>query len=149
MTDTNIVLESSLKVGSDTCVGTSCSTQTAPLSEVHEAVALNPQGSATVDGQQASTNILRPKKSLNISTFNIRTGREDWRIRELAQLMDQFKISVIAIQEHRRIHKEEIKYEEIDNHLLVTSSASRNSAQAATGGVGILRRKHHNQRSVK
>ena len=46
--------------------------------------------------------------------------------------------SVIAIQEHRRIHKEEIKYEEIDNHLLVTSSAWRNSAQAATGGVGFL-----------
>ena len=110
MTDTNIVLESSLKVGSDTGVGTSCSTQTAQLSEVHEAVALNPQGSAAVDGKQASTNILRPKKSLNISTFNIRTGREDWRIRELTQLMDQFKISVIAIQEHRRIHKEEIKY---------------------------------------
>ena len=53
-------------------------------------------------------------------------------------MMDQFKISVIAIQEHRRIHKEEAKYEEIDNHLLVTSSAWRNSAQAATGGVGFL-----------
>ena len=107
----------------------------------NEAVALNLQRSAAAEVQQLPTKptkFLRPKRFLNISTFNIRTVREDWNIRELAQLMDQFNISIIALQEHRRVHKESIKYEEIDNHLLVTSSATRNSAQAAIGGVGFL-----------
>ena len=47
-------------------------------------------------------------------------------------------ISVVGIQEHRRVHTEDVKYEHIDNHLLVTSSAWRNNAQAAVGGVGLL-----------
>ena len=52
--------------------------------------------------------------------------------------MDDHNISMIAIQEHRRIHEEKIKFEEINNHVLVTSSAVRNKAQAAIGGVGLL-----------
>ena len=36
------------------------------------------------------------------------------------------------------MHEEEIKYEHIDGHLLVTSSAWRNRAQAAVGGVGFI-----------
>ena len=47
-------------------------------------------------------------------------------------------ISVIGIQEHRRIHDEEIKFEYIDNHLLITSSAWRNTAQAALVGVRFV-----------
>ena len=105
--NTNKVLESSLKVGSDNSVGASCDTQTVS-SENNEAVALNLQRSATAEVQRPSTKpikFVRPKRFLNISTFNIRTGREDWKIRELAQLMDQFNISIVAIQEHRRVHK--------------------------------------------
>ena len=52
--------------------------------------------------------------------------------------MDQFGISIIAIQEHRRVNKDEIKYENIDHHLLITSSAWRNQAQEAVGGVEFL-----------
>ena len=88
--------------------------------------------------QRTPAKYLKPKKSLNIATFNIRTGKEDWKIKELACLMDLYGISVIAIQEHRRIHKEELLYEHMDDHLLVTASVWRNSAQAAVGGVGFL-----------
>ena len=52
--------------------------------------------------------------------------------------MDDHNISMIAIQENRTIYKEKIKYEEIDNHVLITSSAVRSKAQAAIGGVGLL-----------
>ena len=52
--------------------------------------------------------------------------------------MEANDISIIALQEHRRVHEEEIKYENIDGHLLVTSSAWRNSSQAAVGGVGFI-----------
>ena len=115
-----------------------CSTQEV-ISENDEVAALNLSRSAMADVlQQLPTKLLKPKKFLNVSTFNIRTGREDWRISELAQLMDQYDISIIDIQGHRRVHEEEIKYEHIDNHLLITSSALRNSSQAATGGVGFL-----------
>ena len=141
MEDNNKVIEPSLKVGSDTQVGMCCSPQSAESSEaagINEVVVPNPLGSVTPDKQQLPTKFLRPKEFLNISTFNIRSGREAWKIQELAQLMDQFGISIVAIQEHRRVHKEEIKYEHIDNHLLITSSAWRNQAQAAVGGVGFL-----------
>ena len=53
-------------------------------------------------------------------------------------LMNNKHISIIGIQEHRRIHDEEVKFQQIDNHMLITKSAWRNKAQAATGGVGIL-----------
>ena len=45
---------------------------------------------------------------------------------------------LFAIQEHRRVHDEVIKYEQWDNYLIITSSAWRNSAQAAAGGVGFI-----------
>ena len=52
--------------------------------------------------------------------------------------MEKHNISILAIQEHRRVHSEEVKYLHIDNHLLVTSSAWRNKVQAAVGGVGFI-----------
>ena len=56
---------------------------------------------------------------------------------------------MIAIQEHRRIHDEKIKYKEIGNHVLITSSAVRNKAQAAIGGgVGLLLNKRPPLHSV-
>ena len=137
MKSPNKVIESSLKAGSDKSVDRSCNAQIL-LSENNEVVSPNLQRSVATDPQLKSTNFIKPKKILNISTFNIRSGREDWKIQELSQLMDDHNISMIAIQEHRRIHEEKIKYEEINNHVLITSSAVRNSAQAAIGGVGLL-----------
>ena len=152
MKDNNKVIEPSLKVVSDTQVGMRCSPQSAESSEaagINEVVAPNPLGSVTTDEQQLPTKFLRPKEFLNISTFDIRSGREAWKIQELAQLMDQFDISIVAIQEHRRVHKEEIKYEHINNHLLITSSAWRNQAQAAVGGVGFLLKKRQSLHYAK
>ena len=52
--------------------------------------------------------------------------------------MVKHNISIIGLQEHRRVHEEEIKYGIIDGHLLVKSSSWRSSSQAATGGFGFL-----------
>ena len=52
--------------------------------------------------------------------------------------MDDHNISMLTIQEHRRIHEDKSKYEQINNHVLITSSAVRDSARAAIGGVGLL-----------
>ena len=70
--------------------------------------------------------------------FNVRTAKDDWRVHELIHHMDKQGISIIGIQEHRRVHSEEVKFQQIDNHMLITISAWRNKSQAATGGVGIL-----------
>ena len=52
--------------------------------------------------------------------------------------MNPHEISVIGIQEHRRIHEEaEVKFKRVDKHLLATASAWRNNAYTV-GGVGIL-----------
>ena len=53
-------------------------------------------------------------------------------------MIDDQNIRMIAIQEHRRTHEEKIRYEEINNHVIITSSAVRNSAPAAIDGVGLL-----------
>lgn len=129
------VPEPSLKVGSDSIVVESCDSQPA---EHNEGPPLNLHRSDGPEVQRGATPILRPKKAINIATFNIRTGKDGSRILELIHHMEAHDISVIGLQEHRRVHEEEVKFERIDGHLLVTSSAWRNSAQAAVGGVGLL-----------
>ena len=48
-------------------------------------------------------------------------------------------ISVLGIQEHRKVHEDEpISYQEYQGQYLITSSAWRNSKNAAVGGVGLL-----------
>ena len=130
-----IVPESSLKVGSDTIVVESCDSQPA---EQNDGPSLNLQRSDEPEVRRVPTPILRPKKTIKIASFNIRTGKDNWRICELIHHMEAHDISIIGLQEHRRVHEEEIKYENIDGHLLVTSSAWRNSSQAAVGGVGFI-----------
>ncbi|XP_072047147.1 uncharacterized protein [Amphiura filiformis] len=44
----------------------------------------------------------------------------------------------LGIQEHRIVHKEPVRYENILGQTLITTSAVRNRAGAATGGVGIV-----------
>ncbi|XP_019623440.1 PREDICTED: craniofacial development protein 2-like, partial [Branchiostoma belcheri] len=47
-------------------------------------------------------------------------------------------IDVLGIQEHRIVHEDEVRYESIHGNTLITTTASRNLAGAAVGGVGIL-----------
>ena len=112
---------------------------TSPRTSVtHDEDALNLNRSASSDTESVPTVLVKPKKTIKISTFNVRTAKDDWRVHELIHHMDKQGISIIGIQEHRRIHSEEVKFQQIDNHMLITISAWRNKAQAATGGVGIL-----------
>ena len=105
----------------------------------HDGAALSQGGSVAPDVQQVPTDLLKPRKITKISTFNLTTGKDDWRINELIHNMDKQKFSISGIQEHKRVHvNEQIKYQHIDSHLLITASARRNTAQAAGGGVGLL-----------
>ena len=79
--------------------------------------------------------LLKWKQTLQITTFNVRTLN---RIGQLPELIEEHKIDIICIQEHRYTHTEDIKYHETGNGWsLVTVSAWKNSVNAAVGGVGL------------
>ena len=90
------------------------------------------------DAQPGKATILKCKKSTKISTFNSRTLREDWRLEELVNCMHKNDISIVGVQEHRRVTNEELKFAKVNNLHFITTPAWRNSSQAATGGVGIV-----------
>ena len=79
------------------------------------------------------------RKVTLIGTLNVRTIREQYKRMELASLFLRSNVVVLGVQEHRIVHDEEIRIERCDkgSHL-VTTSAWRNSKQAATGGVGFM-----------
>ena len=89
------------------------------------------------DAQPGKATILKCKKSTKISTFNSRTLREDWRLEELVNCMKNY-ISIVGVQEHRRVTNEELKFAKVNNFHFITIPAWRNSSQAATGGVSIV-----------
>ena len=85
------------------------------------------------------TGFLRPKKSINISTFNVRTAAQDFKIYELIANAELHKIDVICLQEHRHYHIDvDVRYKNFGKWTLVTSSCTKNSVNAAQGGVGFL-----------
>ena len=61
------------------------------------------------DAQTGNATILKCKESTKISTFNSRTLREDWRLEELVNCMKKNDISIVGVQEHRRVTNEELK----------------------------------------
>jgi exonuclease III len=74
--------------------------------------------------------------------MNVQTLQELGWAEDLANCMNKQGIAVCGIQEHRRVHTtdmmEEIESKRVNDHYLLTSSAWRNSQNAATGGVGIV-----------
>ena len=83
--------------------------------------------------------LLKCKQTLQIATFNVRTLNRIGQLPELIVSVEEHKIDIICIQEHRYTHTEDIKYHETGNGWsLVTVSAWKNSVNAAVGGVGLL-----------
>ena len=72
-----------------------------------------------------SNNLLKASKNINISTFNVRTLTPHKQKCELVALAEQYKQSIICIQEHRYYHKDiPIKQHNLGkNCTLVTASA--------------------------
>ncbi|XP_072042893.1 uncharacterized protein [Amphiura filiformis] len=78
-------------------------------------------------------NLMNCKKIINISTMNVRTIRENRCREELVSNLIEYNIDILGIQEHRIVHKEPVKFEDILGQTLITTSATRNRAGAATG----------------
>ena len=83
--------------------------------------------------------LLRPKKTISVSTFNVRTLSGDRKINELIAGAEQHHIDVICIQEHRHFHDNiDIRYSDMGSWTLITASETKNSVNATVGGVGFL-----------
>ncbi|KAJ3599748.1 hypothetical protein NHX12_033704, partial [Muraenolepis orangiensis] len=74
-----------------------------------------------------------------MATYNANTVREEARLEELANCVEERGVEILGVQEHRRVHTDQpILYHKVGGCSFITLSARRNDAQAATGGVGLM-----------
>ena len=104
----------------------------------NEVVSLNPPGRGRTDDGACRKSLVNCKSTTMVSTMNVRTIRERCSREELAANLMEFDIDILGIQEHRIVHDEPVKYEDMPGSTLITTSATKNRAGAATGGVGIM-----------
>ena len=52
--------------------------------------------------------------------------------------MNRQRMTILAIIDQKTCHEDEINYEQLDKHTIITSSAWRNSDNAAAGGGGFI-----------
>ena len=106
MEDNSNVLEPPPKVGGGKQVVETVMLQIPNREDVKDDGATsNLPRSVTHDVQQVPTVLLKSKKITKISTFNVTTGKDDWRLHEVIHHMNEHNISITGVQEHRRIHK--------------------------------------------
>ena len=101
----------------------------------------NPQGRSEDDVNSSKVNnkkLMNCKKNTLLSTMNLRTLKAQPKQNELAFLFKSKGIMVLGIQDHKIVHDEEIRTEEIDGCTLITTPAWRNDRNAAVGGVGLM-----------
>ena len=83
-----------------------------------------------------NTKLMNCKNETNISTLNVRTIRLSHKRHELVNNFTENGIDILGVVDHKIVHDDEpIRFEQFDNCFLITSSAWRNSNQAASGGV--------------
>ena len=100
----------------------------------------------SLDGEESGHTLLASisqivscKKQAIISSFNARTLGPLGRLEELAECSKSQNIDILAIQEHRFHHPNDVlKYHQAGSFQLVTSSAPKNSGNSTVGGVGFL-----------
>ena len=84
---------------------------------------------------------LNCKTNKQVGTLNTRTIKDEGKRLELVNIFKQLNLSILAISDHKIVHKKEdgqIKYWKLEGCTLITTSAWRNGAGAAVGGVGVL-----------
>ena len=108
--------------------------------ETHDETILNSQERVVSDrGAMVPNLLMKCRKTTFVSTFNTRSLSLKSRFQELTINAKNLAIDIIAIQEHRLMHTDqELKYHTSNGYQLVTASAWKNLANAATGGVGLL-----------
>ena len=109
-----------------------------PSSNLHNHV------EASVERKKASmcdgaVRLVKPKKIMNVGTFNVRTVSKEGRESELAYNFESHGLNILGVQEHRKEHEEEIAYNQLgSSSMFITASCTRNRRNARVGGVSLL-----------
>ena len=99
---------------------------------------VNPQGGVLSDHSTPSKALMHCRRPFIMGTSNACALREDARLVELVHCAEEQGVEILGMQEHRRVHTEDLLYRGVERITLITSSAWQNEAQAATGGVGLM-----------
>ena len=82
--------------------------------------------------------LLKCKSTIQMATLNVRTLNRIGQLLELIASAIDHNID-ICTQEHKYIHREDMKYHDKSNGwTFVSASARKNSVNAEIGGVGML-----------
>ena len=91
------------------------------------------------DNSNRRAKILSCKHSLNVATMNVRTLRLDSKRIELASNCNNQSINILGVVDHKIVHDDDpVLVQNYGSHVLITTSAWRNSNNAAAGGVGFM-----------
>ena len=84
--------------------------------------------------------LLKCKRTINLSTFNVRTLQSIKQMSELFAIAVTYHIDVVNVQEHRFYHEDiDLKYHELGNGwTFISASAFKNTGNSTIGGVGML-----------
>jgi exonuclease III len=84
--------------------------------------------------------LLKCKRTITISTFNVRTLSKISQISELVASAATYNIDIICIQEHRFFHQDiDLEYHDAGSGwTFISASAWKNSMNSTIGGVGML-----------
>ena len=69
--------------------------------------------------------------------MNVRTLKDESKQLELTTNMRNQGIDILGLVDHKITHDDNINVQQIDQHIIITSSAWRNNENAAMGGVGV------------
>ena len=91
--------------------------------------------------------ILKCKRNINPSTFNVRTLQSIKQMSELTATAVTYYIDIINIQKHRFYHEDiDLRYHEIGSGwTFISVSALKNTGNSTIGGVGVLLSPHANK----
>ena len=106
------------------------------VDRIDEETAPNPVSGRAVS--EGSGRLMKAKRSILVSTLNCRTLRKESKRSELANLLNEFSINILGIVDHKIVHDEEVRYEQLNKCTMITTSAWRNSNGASSGGVGLM-----------
>ena len=73
-----------------------------------------------------------------MATLNAKTVREEARLEELAQCIEERGVEILKVQGHRRMHTDRPILHHRVGACTFVSSAWWNRSHAATGGVGLM-----------
>ena len=110
----------------------------------------NPKGRSKSDSRnRRDKKLLHCKREIYMATMNVRSIRLQNQREELARNFQDKGICILGIVDHKIVHEDPVTFQQFDEATMITSSAWRNTSNAAVGGVGLMLNKQATQALLK